>query len=174
MKLIPLTRGKFSIVDDDIFDTLIQRRWYATPEKNGRIYAITSIRINKKGKHLRMHRIINNTPDGMDTDHINGNALDNRRNNLRTCTRSDNMKNSSRHINSSSGFKGVFGKGKGWQVKIVVNKKAMWLGTYKTKLVAAQAYNIAALKYHGEFARLNSIPQGEVKDESKTLVRNVW
>ena len=73
-----------AIVDDDMYDQLSKYRWHYA---NG--YAIGAV----GGKRVFMHRIVAQTPDGMVTDHINHNMLDNRRSNLRVCTHADNMAN---------------------------------------------------------------------------------
>lgn len=77
--------GGTIIFDEDDRSIVGSHNWYVN--KGG--YAIHRTR---KGT-IRLHRLINNTPDGLDTDHINGNKLDNRRSNLRTVTRSQNMFN---------------------------------------------------------------------------------
>lgn len=158
-KLIPLTQGKFAIVDAADYEWLSQRKWgcncngYARAtegyvDKNG----------IKKRRDIFMHRLVANTPINMVTDHINGNPLDNRRSNLRACSNSQNRCNGKIKI-SSSKYKGVFWhkSAKKWVSQIVVDKKAHYLGIYEKELDAAKAYNNVAKKYHGEFARLNEI-----------------
>ncbi len=105
-----------------------------------------------------MHNLIINTPDGMEADHINGNTLDNRRSNLRICTRGQNQRNRRGNLNGTSKYKGVSFKNenKKWVAQIGF-KKNMFIGYYKTEIEAALAYNEAAKKYHGKFARLNKI-----------------
>lgn len=85
-KEIPLTKGKSAIVDDDLYWSLSQIKWHYSGG-----YAVYFEKKTRPRKAVRMHRLINNTPEGMDTDHINGNKLDNRRANLRTCSRSANV-----------------------------------------------------------------------------------
>jgi len=146
-KLIPLSQGKFAIVDADDFEKLSQLKWHYS---NG--YAV------KHGKpKIIMHRIVCNTPDGMHTDHINGNRLDNRKCNLRVCTKNENAKNTSKRKNSTSKYKGVSWetRTKRWFCQIEVNKKSFFLGRFSSEEAAAEAYNEAALIHHGEFARLN-------------------
>lgn len=108
-----------------------------------------------------MHRIINKTPKGFSTDHINGNRLDNRKVNLRTCTHTENMRNRNVRPKSSktSIYKGVYKlkNAKKWTASIHINKKEKYLGVYVNEDDAAIAYNKAAEKYFGEFASYNII-----------------
>lgn len=104
-----------------------------------------------------MHRVVANTPDGMETDHIDGNSTNNQRGNLRVCSRTENAMNLGVRSDNSSGFKGVcWHKATGkWESYISAGKKHIHLGVYHTVEEAAHAYDAAALKYHGPFARLN-------------------
>lgn len=148
MNRIKLTQGKYAIVDDEDFKWLNQWRWYY----DGR-YA----RMNYKNKKIHMHRLIMNTPKGMDTDHINGNGLDNRRCNLRICTSSQNHINTKKRKNNTSGYKGVFScqLSKNWRAQIRYNHKSIHIGNFINKIQAAKAYNQKAKELFGEFARLN-------------------
>jgi hypothetical protein len=148
-KIITLTQGREAIVDDDMFEYLNQWKWYYA---NG--YAIRHL-LGQHRIQLRMHRIILNTPDGMETDHINLNRLDNRRCNLRICTKSQNRKNYSKRSDNTSGFKGVTKNNRNWRAHINKDGESINLGTFKTKEMATRAYDEAARKYHGEFARVN-------------------
>ena len=94
-------------------------------------------------------------PDNMEVDHINGDKLDNRKENLRVCTHRENGKNQKISINNTSGYKGVFANHKNWQAVIGVDGKPIYLGTYPSPEKAAEAYDVAAKKYHGDFANLN-------------------
>ena len=106
-----------------------------------------------------MHRLLMGFPVEIHVDHINGDKLDNRRVNLRLCTRSENAKNSKKPIVNSSGYKGVFKVSPNrWQAKIKSNGIQINLGSFSNKIDAAKAYNVGAIKYHGEFARINEIP----------------
>ncbi|MDQ0154944.1 HNH endonuclease [Robertmurraya andreesenii] len=157
MKEIPLSKGRVALVDDDMFDYLNQWSWFY--HKNG--YAMRSYR--KDGRYMkdRMHRLVLNAPKGYDVDHINGNKLDNRKCNLRIATRSQNNYNKTTQSNSSSGFKGVsWSKQRNkWRARIHVNKKEIHLGFFEYAIDAALAYNEAAIKVHGEFARLNELDE---------------
>ena len=158
MNRIKLTQGKYAIVDDDMFDEINRHKWYYLKAKSSRGYAVRSKKPNGKTKILFMHKAINQTPDGMQTDHINGDKLDNRKENLRSCTQSENLYNQDKHKNNTTGFKGVFyDEGKYIRASIGHNNKLIYLGRYKTIEDGARAYNEAAIKYHGEFALLNEI-----------------
>jgi hypothetical protein len=104
--------------------------------------------------------LILNTPDGMETDHINHDGLDNRRVNLRSCTQAENQHNQQpRKKAKSSVFKGVcYSKnGDKWQSYITVNRKIINIGYFLSEIKAALAYDEAARKYYGEFAHTNFI-----------------
>lgn len=147
---IRLTKGKVALVDAADFDFLNQWGWYAHNER-GRWYAVRGAK-----PQLRMHRIILGMPEGYDSDHRDGNGLNNQRCNLRICTRSQNHMNRHR-IRGRSIYKGVSWHkgGKKWEAHITLNGKHLHLGLFTSETEAAIAYNEAALKYHGEFARIN-------------------
>lgn len=156
MKEIKLTQGKVALVDDEDFDRVNAFKWSAQKKRSGKFYAVRTVSgLNGKRHTVWMHRFIMNTPDGMDTDHIdNTNDLDNHSSNLRVCTRSENLMNQGVRSNSTSGFKGVsFNKrDKKWQVAISSNGRRISLGYYDTSLEAHKAYCDACVKHHGEFA----------------------
>lgn len=103
-----------------------------------------------------MHAVIAKTPKGMHTDHKNHNTLDNREENLRVCTRNENMRNRSKHKNNTSGYKGVsVSSGGRWRADIRINGKSHFISTHATPEDAARAYDDGAKKFHGEFAVLN-------------------
>jgi len=151
LKTIQLTRNKVALVDDKDFEWLSRWKWQC----NAGGYAYRG----EKQKHVFMHREILNPPDNMICDHINGNTLDNRRSNLRICTRYENSLNLNMKKNNKSGFRGVYWnkKDRRWRASIQSREK-IYLGNYETPEEAARVYNEAAKKYHGEFARLNEFP----------------
>lgn len=151
MKLIPLTRGKFAIVDDDDFDCLNCFCWHCT--KQGRAGRIERRSGSRKPYTILMHRQILRARRGVEVDHINLNPLDNRKENLRLATFSQNQWNRRVYRNSSTRFKGVGKKGNGYRARISVHGKSICLGVFETARLAAFAYANAARKYHGEFAR---------------------
>lgn len=153
-KEIPLTQGKITIVDAEDYEWLNQWKWYAYRHRN----TYYAMRNDCKSKKM-MHREIMKPPEDKEPDHINNNGLDNRRENLRICSRSQNQANRNKQYNNTSGYKGVsWHKWKRkWQALIGINNKWKHLGYYLTKQQAALAYNNAALEYFGEFARLNNL-----------------
>jgi hypothetical protein len=151
MREIPLTKGKVAIVDDEDFDYLTQWKWFYT---NG--YAARRFGPKKKRKIIYMHSFLTNPGDGLFTDHINRNKLDNRKQNLRSCTRAQNSYNRKAGKNNISGYKGVHLKKDGYfQANISINKKLLYLGRYKTAEAAAHAYDEMAKIIAGSFAYLN-------------------
>jgi hypothetical protein len=125
--------------------------------KNGAgFYARTSV----DGKHKFLHRLIMGAPKGVEVDHINGEGRDNRRSNLRLCTHAENGRNSVSRTGKSQ-YKGVyFDSRRGrWIARIRKDRKYHWLGSFHNEEDAARAYNLAAPKLHGEFARPNAIEE---------------
>ena len=159
MKTIPLTHGKVALVDSQDYNWLSQFKWRA--QKSGKrpdaFYAVRNITIEKRRTTIQMHRQIMHPPHGLEIDHKNNNGLDNRRSNLRFCTRSQNMANSRGHRRRRSSFKGVsFHKEfKKWRAIITKNKKNLHLGFFRSQVRAAKAYDDKAKELFGQFARPN-------------------
>jgi len=150
MKEIPLTQGKVALVDDEDYEWLSQWKW-SYCKKEG--YAT---RLCNR-KRFYMHRVIMNTPTGMETDHKDRNGLNNKRDNLRICTVSQNHVNQPPSKINKTGYKGItFDKSsEKWRAQIKVNGKHITLGRYTTPEDAARVYDNAAFEYYGEFAYLN-------------------
>lgn len=94
----------------------------------------------------------NGCPDGLEVDHINRNSTDDRIENLRLATDSQNSQNRKVALTNTSGFKGVNRSGTGWQARVMREGKRVFLGQFPTKEEAAAAYQQAAAEMHGEFA----------------------
>lgn len=149
-KEIPLTQGFVTIVDEADYDWLLNWPWKWHYHNRGYVQ-------DSRGR--LMHRIILNPEPHQVTDHINHNKLDNRRENLRICLQSDNVKNTKGRAIRISKYKGVHlqRKNKKWVASININKKRKHLGCFSSQEDAANAYNLAAIEYFGEFAHLNQI-----------------
>jgi hypothetical protein len=154
MKGITSIRGSKIIVDDSDYKTLVSYVWSI----NNTGYAVRYETVDNKKSQISMHRQIMNTPRGMFTDHKNHERLDNRRSNLRICTREQNQRNMKLQKNSSTGQKGVYWdkKAKAYRARIYFNKKRKCLGFFSTAAEAGSAYNREAIKVYGDFAVLNS------------------
>lgn len=148
MKEIILTQNKVALVDDNDFEYINQFNWNAhRTEKYW--YAARS-------GGVRMHRIIMHAPENREIDHINGDGLDNRKENLRVCTHQQNMQNQLLpRINNKLGVKGVsLEKGrKKFRATIFVKGNKIHLGYYNVLKDADIAYRTAEKKYFGDFSR---------------------
>lgn len=148
--LIPLSQGRHAIVDRDIYPFLSQHKWSYSASGGG--YAVRVV----LRKTILMHRFILQAPKGVQVDHINGDPLDNRRCNLRLATAQQNRRNMAPRSGKSK-YKGVCTFESRWRASITVDYKTIHLGLFPTEIQAARAYNEAAIRYFGEFARLNDI-----------------
>ena len=164
-KLIPLTKGKFAIVDNKDFKWLSQWKWWLHSTKWGE-YAVRQKMVNRKVYNFSMHREILEHSGinlaGLLVDHKNGNSLDNRKENLRSATDSQNQMNRLLISNQNkSGYKGVtlYRNGK-WRSSTKLNQQNIHLGYFDSKEEAAKAYNKFAVDNFGEFAFLNQIGGG--------------
>lgn len=148
-KTIPLTRGKFAIVDDEDYDCLSRTKWYCS--RSG--YAIKNVWMGDKYEKLWMHLFIMPHPEGMETDHINRNKLDNRRSNLRVCTPSQNQSNKGVQSNNRSGIRGVSWNSRlsKWVVHVCKQGKVLHLGVFSNLGDAAVVYDKKASELYGEF-----------------------
>ena len=158
---IPLTQGKKTKVDPDIYDAYA---WVGFRSDGRYVVKKVSTRAPAEFKtrsRMFLHNAIMRPPEGMVVDHINGDGYDNRRANLRICTPKQNSANLGMMSNNTSGYKGVhLFRSKGhtyWRAVIRCNDKLQSLGLFKNKHEAARAYNERALEIWGEFARPNVI-----------------
>lgn len=147
VRQIALSQGLFALVDDDDYHLVAGHAWYA--QKGAENWYARTI----DGKS--MHRVITDAPVGKEVDHANGNGLDNRRANLRVCTRAENAKNRAKHAPAVSKFKGVHLTKFGWRAAITQNGEKLNLGTFKSEERAARQYDRAARLCFGKFARTN-------------------
>ncbi len=147
MKNIRTSSGATILIDYIDYEAANQIKWWVV-----RGYAQGQI----GRKKLYMHRWLLEFPE-YDIDHINGNRLDNRRSNLRICTESQNLANQRLRKNSASGYKGVTWRPdeQKFRVRIMVNGRSITIGQFSEAEDAAHAYDKAAVKYFGEFAKTN-------------------
>lgn len=157
MEQIPLTQGKYALIDDEDFELVSKHKWCALHRPNNRYYAVTAIKKDNKWTTLRMHRLIMNAQKEQQIDHRNGNGLDNLRSNLRICTMQENFRNAKLRINCSSKYKGVsrYKPMNKWRVAITLNYKYIHLGYFDSEVEAARCYDTKAKELFGEFARTN-------------------
>jgi hypothetical protein len=152
MSLIKLTQNKYSAVDEDDFIKLNRYKWhYNVKRKGDQGYA----QRKSKNKIIYMHDFIVNCPPNKIVDHKDGDSLNNKKENLRICTQTNNMMNKSIMSNNKSGYKGVhFHKQTGkWRAQIKVKGKIKSLGLFDNPEDASKIRNKAAKLYHGEFAK---------------------
>ena len=152
MKEIELTRGLTAKVDDEDYDWLNGMEWYAQKDKKGMMYAATTI----MGDVTYMHRLVTDADDDT-VDHVNGDTLDNRKENLIVSTYQENAMNKAKtKHHRSSKFKGVTHMKSGrWKAHIGVNDKDVHLGYFDSEEEAAHAYDEAAKEEFGDRAKLN-------------------
>lgn len=149
MKFIKLrgNKNKFTLVNDEDFEKLNQYKWgfdgsYAVREEK-MLHLV-------RGKKVYLHRKLLNDPQGLEVDHINHNKLDNRKENLRIVTHQQNNWNNRLRATNTSGYTGVYldKRRLKWDAMITVDKKNIYLGSFKEKAEAARAYQSAKKRHH--------------------------
>lgn len=154
LREIPLTQGKVALVDDEDYDWLSPYSW----RYNNNGYARTVVYGNSTRKDMYMHRMILRADQGMIVDHINGDKLDNRRDNLRKVSAQENSANSAKKSKRNQ-YKGATWSrvSRKWMAQISHNYTYYYLGLFDTEEEAAHAYNEKAVELFGDYARLNDI-----------------
>ena len=150
MILLKITQNKKVILNDE-FKYLLENKWCLSANR----YACR--REKNSGKIILMHREIMKAKKGEYVDHINGNGLDNRIENLRICTQQENTRNKKKPIHNTSGYKGVCWdkQMKKWRVQIKHKNTNSYIGLFNDLITAAKEYDKKAKEIFGEFAKLN-------------------
>lgn len=153
--------GYTVLIDDEDYDKIMPYTWYIN-QKSLRVSRLVYFQRtyrdkNKKKCTIVLSRVILGLQlyDGKICDHINGNTLDNRKENLRICSKKENQRNCRKHKDNKTGFKGIYyQKGaKKYHSQISVNSKIIYLGLFNSPVDAHAAYCQASAKYHGDFGR---------------------
>lgn len=154
MKKIPLTQGKVALVDDADYPKVAKYKWFLRKEKYTGYAARSYKKPDGRVGVIRMHRLILDAPSHLDVDHINGNGLDNRRCNIRLCTRQENVWNTRARHGKTSRYKGVCWDkaSKKWKAQINIDGKKHSIGRFTKEKEAAKAYQKKAKEAFGEFA----------------------
>lgn len=172
-RLIPLSgkygKGLSAIVDEADFEMLNAYTWRGQKSKStaANTYVVTTVKTSGKKKHVRMHRLILNAPDGVEVDHENRNTLDNRRDNLRLCTHAQNCMN--------RGGKGINFRAGAWDAYIYLRGSYVHLGRYPNRELASRARDAARLHHYGSFANVaypdvKPVPAKDVAVQAPSLM----
>lgn len=157
--VLRLQNGFTTLIDAEDYDRISKYSWYA--RQDGNVWYVQCNYTNQLGKRttFRLHREILNAPQGISVDHIDGNGLNNVKENLRLCTHAENHGNRRVQVNNTTGYKGVtFNKKYNkWKSRIHYRGKRYELGEFRSAEEAALAYNSKAIELFGNFARLNII-----------------
>jgi hypothetical protein len=162
--LIPLSQGLYAIINESDLEKVSQYKYYAKRNTNTWYAERTEMRKNGKRHTVCLHEDIMGIREGLEIDHKNGNGLDCRRENLRHCTRRQNMQNCRPY--KGRRFKGITlsKRGKKYRARISCNGKRIHLGHFETEIEAAQAYDMAAIEHFGTFARINEYSLQELEN----------
>jgi hypothetical protein len=161
MRTIDVIGGYTALVSDEDYERLTTHKWGPHIHRGGGVYLRRDRVVNKIRYKESMSRLVAGAVKGEIVDHIDGNTLNNQRDNLRICTNAQNMCNRGKTKANKSGFKGVYfvaGKTNRWRAEIERDRTRYRLGCFNTPEEAAIAYNNKAIELHGEFAKLNEIP----------------
>jgi len=153
-------KERYAKISPQDAELVLRYRWSvaSNTKYGGRVYyAKTETGPRNNRTRIKMHRLIMNAPEGMHVDHINGDGLDNRRENLRIVTPQLNQANSRKHVAGKSSFKGVswHHRANKWRAYICINRGQKHIGLFDDELEAAKAYDAVAKSTWGEHAYLN-------------------
>ncbi len=152
----PTYPNTFALVDDKDYEEISKHKW--TVDKcRGKFYAKRKTWADGKQKKLLMHVVIMGKIDNKEIDHRNGNGLNNQRHNLRHCTHAENCRNQDIYSSNTSGYKGVSwdSRTNKWKAYVKYSRKQIHLGYFTCLIKAAKAYDSAAKKHYGEYAKFN-------------------
>ena len=159
MREVPLTRGYVALVDDEDYERVVAAGPWCAEQHPHTLYAS-----RPKGTPRRMHGLILNASAGLQIDHINGDGLDNRRDNLRICNKAQNQLNVPKETRTTYGGQQTSSRFKGvcwdktrrlWQAGIGFGNRRRALGRFGSEEEAARAYDAAAVHLFGPYARTN-------------------
>ena len=154
MREIKLTQGMYALVSDMDFARLNKFKWRLLwLPKTGKWYAIRS----GPNGNIYMHDEIAKPPAGLEVHHRNTFGLDNQRRNLKKVTRSQHLQHRRLLSDNSSGYRGVsfFKNTRSWRAQIQKDHELVYLGSFKSPIDAALAYDRAARRLYGAFAQTN-------------------
>jgi len=147
--------GGHTLINEEDLDEVVARRWCINKKEEGKRTSY----VRSTTTSMKLHQLLlGEPPEGQVIDHINGDGLDNRRENLRFCTQGENHANEAKRVGGSSDFKGVSfdASRQKWSAKLMVNGETKNLGRFDREVEAAMAYDKAAFAAFGNHARLNS------------------
>jgi len=153
--------GRTVLMDDEDYAQIFLRHggwWLWQIGRNS--YVRRQVMLNGKRRNVSLHRLVMGATPGQMVDHINGNGLDNRRQNLRFVTSAQNNRNRRVKVGSTSRFKGVsHRRDRGtWRAMITVDGRQISLGCFSDEVEAAFAYDTASLQHHGDYGSRNFLP----------------
>jgi hypothetical protein len=171
MKEIILTQNKVALVDDEDFERVNQWKWHAFRSRGDLFYAARMERVAGKQRRITLHRLLLGFSPGhlLESDHRNGDGLDNRRANLRKVTRAENNRNRRRFKRNKSGYTGVCwnSRGRRWQAHAIIDGRWTNLGEFANKDDAIAARRQAEAQHYAGFTRSEGEPMLPYQDNGK-------
>lgn len=167
---VPLSQGKVALVDDADYERVMRHKWCAVNNR-GWWYAKRVICQDGQTFNCYLHRFILGVPDGVRIDHIDGDGLNCRGENMRYASAAQNGRNTRPSKRNTTGYKGVIVTDTGrFRAQIGADGKHWYLGQFAVAEDAAKVYDAAARHFFGEFAWTN-FPEMDVEPQSNFLQR---